>query len=70
MSRRSRSRVVTKVFTQADFRQDQETVVKQFHEQVLLPVPPPPHGPNTGISALSMFGRASLSCAAYSARTS
>ena len=35
MSRRSRSRVVTKVFTQADFRQDQETVVKQFHEQVL-----------------------------------
>ena len=41
MSRRSRSRVVTKVFTQADFRQDQETVVKQFREQV-LPVPPPP----------------------------
>ena len=40
MSRRSRSRVVTKVFTQADFRQDQETVVKQFHEQV-LPVPLP-----------------------------
>ena len=36
MSRRSRSRVVTKVFTQADFRQDQETVVKQFHEQVSL----------------------------------
>ena len=41
MSRRSRSRVVTKVFTQADFRQDQETVVKQFHEQV-LPAPPLP----------------------------
>ena len=44
MSRRSRSRVVTKVFTQADFRQDQETVVKQFHEQV-LPVPLPLTGP-------------------------
>ena len=68
MSRRSRSRVVTKVFTQADFRQDQETVVKQFHEQV-LPSPPASRA-HAGISALSMFGRASLSCAAYSARTS
>ena len=69
MSRRSRSRVVTKVFTQADFRQDQETVVKQFHEQV-LPSPPTASRAHAGISALSMFGRASLSCAAYSARTS